>query len=55
MVIASRKNAVEECSVLKKIKAEGKVDKEWEVTVQRATATLECEGFKSLMALWTKL
>jgi hypothetical protein len=27
IVIASRKNAVEECSVLKKIKAEGKVDK----------------------------
>ena len=55
MRIASRKDKVKGRSVLKKIKAEGKVDKGWEVTVHRATATLECEGFKSLMALWTKL
>ena len=51
MTIASGKGKVKWRSVLKKIKAEGKVDKGWEVTVYRATATLECEGFKSLLAL----
>ena len=55
MVIASQKDRAKRRSVLKKIKAEGKVYKGWEVTVHRATAALECEGFKSLMALWTKL
>ena len=41
MVIASQKNEVEGCSVLKKIKVEGKEDEGWKVIVRRATDTLK--------------
>ena len=53
MRIESQKGKIKRRSVLKKIKAAGKMDKAWGLTVHRATATLECKGFKSLIALWT--
>ena len=36
------------------IKVESKVDEGRDVIVRYETGTLECEGFKSLMALWNK-
>jgi len=55
MVIASRKSEVKGSCVLKKIRVEGIVDEGQEVIVRYETGTLECEGFKSLMALWNKV
>ena len=36
-------------------KVDGKVHEGDGVIVRRATATIECEGFKSLMVLWAKV
>jgi hypothetical protein len=55
MVIALRKNEVEGSSVFKKIKVEGKVDEGRNVIVRRVTATVKCEGFKSLVVLWSNV
>jgi hypothetical protein len=55
MVIASQKDRAKRRSVLEKIKVEGKVDEGREVILRRATATVKCEGFKSLMVLWAKV
>jgi len=55
MVIASQKGLGKWRSVLEKIKVEGKVDEGREVILRRATASVKCEGFKSLMVLWTKV
>jgi len=53
MNIALRKNEAKGSSVLKKIKAESKVDEGRDVIVRRAT--VKWEGFQSFMVLWTKL
>ncbi len=55
MVSRSRRGRIKWSNVLKKIKFESKVHEGWEVIGRRATATIECEGFKSLVVLWTKV
>ena len=55
IVIASQKGRGKWRSVLEKIKVEGKVDEGREVILRRATASVKCEGFKSLMVLWAKV
>jgi hypothetical protein len=55
MVIASRRNRVKRGCILKRIKVEGTVDEGQEIIVLFRTGALECEGFKSLMALWNKV
>ena len=41
--------------VLEKIKVEGKVDEGKDVIVRCETTTLKWRGFKSQMAIWTKI
>jgi len=55
MAIESRKNEVERCGVLKKIKVEGEVDEGRQVIVRYQTATLKWKGFESYMVMWTKI
>ena len=55
MAIESRKNEVERCSVLKKIKVEGEVDEGRQVIVRYETATLKWKGFESQIVILTKI
>jgi hypothetical protein len=55
MITSLRKSQLKRSNFLKKIKVEGEVDEKREVIVRRLTATIECEGFKSLMVLWAKV
>ena len=55
LVISLRKNEVERCSGLKKIKVEGEVDEGRQVIVRYQTATLKWKGFESYMVMWTKI
>jgi hypothetical protein len=55
MVVASRKNEVEERNVLGKIKVEGEQNEGQEVIVRHETAPLKWKGFESYLVMWTKI
>jgi hypothetical protein len=55
MIIASRRNKVEEKNVLGKIKVEGKQNEGQEVIVRHETAPLKWKGFESYLVMWTKI
>jgi hypothetical protein len=55
MAIASRRSEAKGGCILKRIKVEGTVNEGQEIIVLNRTGTLECEAFKSLMAMWNKI
>jgi len=55
MITSLQKSQLKRSNILKKIKVGGNVDEGREVILRRATATVKCEGFKSLMVLWAKV
>ena len=55
MTTSLEKSRLKRSNILKKIKAEGNVDKRREVIVCCKAATLKWKGFESQMAIWTKI
>jgi hypothetical protein len=55
MITSMQKSQPKQDNLQRKIKVQGEVDVEQRVIVRCDTATLKWRGFKSQMAIWTKI
>jgi hypothetical protein len=55
MTTSLQKSQLKHSNVLGKIKVQGEMDLEQRIIVRCETATLKWRGFKSQMAIWTKI